>query len=132
MAVERKRKKYAKNKRKIVPVSNAFDCDGAFVELQEVKAFTKYQIALVVKIHPESLVPQNEPPLLNIIGQVQNLCRHPINVHGQLVLKRCNLGLNPFSNYVKRDQQLEMEKSETNKREKTKHEDVHVSRKKLC
>ena len=31
-----------KNERKSVLVSNVFDGDGAFVELQEVKAFTKY------------------------------------------------------------------------------------------
>jgi hypothetical protein len=87
MAVQRKRKEYEKNERKRVPINKAFDCDGAFVELQEVKALIKYQIAFDLKIHPENLVPQNEPPMLNIIGRVQNFHRIPINVYGQLVLK---------------------------------------------
>ena len=38
----------------------------------------------------------------------------------------------PFSNYVKRDQQLDMEMRETNKQEETKDEDVPVPKKKLC
>ena len=77
-----------------LPVSNAFDCNGAFLKVRE--AFNKFQIDLVIKIHTESLVPQNEPPMLNIIGRLQNLCGYPINVHKTLVLKRCDLGLNPL------------------------------------
>jgi hypothetical protein len=86
----------------------------------EVKAFNKFQIAHVVKIYTENLVPQNEPLMLNIIGRLQNLRRNPINVDITLVLKRCNLGLNHFSNYVKKDQQLKMTKFKKNKQKNLK------------
>ena len=79
---------------KRLPVSNAFDCYGAFLKLREVKAFNKFQIAFVIKIHLESLVPQNKPPMLNMIGRLQNFHRNPINVNGTLVLKRCDFGFN--------------------------------------
>jgi hypothetical protein len=69
-------------------VCDAFDCDGAFVKLHEINAFAKFQIALVVKLHPESLVLQNELPMLNIIGWLQNiLSRTPLDVNGTLIFK---------------------------------------------
>ena len=87
----------------IIPVSNAFDSYGAFVELHEVKAFNKFQISLVIKVHPESIVPQIEPPMLNIIGRLQNsLRRIPVDVDGQLVLKRSDLSLNPLFQLCKK------------------------------
>jgi hypothetical protein len=69
---------------------------NAFLKLHEVKAIHKFQIAFVVKLNLENLVPQNDPPMLNIIGRLQNLRRNPINVYGTLILKRCDLGLNPL------------------------------------
>jgi hypothetical protein len=63
-----------------LPIGNTFDCYWAFIELIDVKAFNKFQFAFVVKIYTESLVPQNEPPMLNIIGGLQNLRGNPINV----------------------------------------------------
>jgi hypothetical protein len=77
-------------------VSNAFDCYGAFLELCKVKAFDKFQIAFVVKIHKENLVPQNEPSMLKKIGRLQDLRRNPINIDGTFVFKQCNLSLNPL------------------------------------
>ena len=69
-------------------VSIAFDCYGAFLKLQEIKAFNKFQIFVVVKIHLECLVPQNEPPMLNIIGWLQNiLYSFLVDVDGTLVFK---------------------------------------------
>jgi hypothetical protein len=70
------------------------DCYGAFFKFHEVKAFNRIQIALVDKIYHKSFVPQNEPPMVNIIGQVQN---HSFS-------NDAILASTPFSNYVKRYQ----------------------------
>ena len=83
-------------KLKRLPISNVFDCYGVFFKHREVKAFNKFQIVFVVKINPDSLVPQNEPPMLNIVGRLQNLRKNSINFNRTLVFKRCNLGLNPL------------------------------------
>ena len=125
-----KRKEYAKKKRERVPVSNAFDRDGAFVELEEVQAFTKFQIAFVVKIYSKTFVTQNEPPMLNIIGRVQNFRTSSINVHRQLVPRRCNLGLNPLLQLCKERATIRDGKKKQTIKEKF--EEVHVPKKKLC
>src|ERR1700738_4462971 len=90
------KRKCTKRELQQLPVSDAFDCYRTFLKLREVKAFNKFQFAFVVKIHTESLVPQNEPPMLNIIGRLQNLRRNPINVNGTLIFKRCDFSLNPL------------------------------------
>ena len=60
-------------KLKILSVSNTLDSSRAFLKLQEIKAFNKFQISLVIKIHMKNLTLQNEPPMLNIIGWLQNI-----------------------------------------------------------
>ena len=51
-------------------------------------AFNELQNSLVIEIHPEGLVPQNEPPMFNKIGWLQNiLCINPIDVDGTIVFK---------------------------------------------
>jgi hypothetical protein len=58
---------------------------------KNVKTFNKFQITLVVKIHTESLVPQNEPPMLNIIGWFQTMRSQPQPL-SPTMLKETNSG----------------------------------------
>ena len=41
-----------------LPISNAFDSYGAFLEFHEVKTFGKLELSFVVKIDKKTLAPQ--------------------------------------------------------------------------
>ena len=62
-----------KEKEKWLPLSNAFDSYGAFLELHEIVPFGELQNTLVIKIHPKSLVPQNEPLILDKMSKLQKI-----------------------------------------------------------
>jgi hypothetical protein len=87
-----------------------------FAEFHEINAFYKFQFAFVIKIHPESLVPQNEPPMLNIlagckISSVEPQSMSTVHSFSNEVISAST----PFSNYDKK-KKLEMKSREWNEK----------------
>ena len=77
-----------KKKIKRLPVTHTFDCYRAFLKLHKINAFNKFELIFVVKMHSESIIPQKNPPMLNIIGGLQNILnRSPIDVNGGFIFK---------------------------------------------
>jgi hypothetical protein len=121
---------YTKWEFKILPVSNTFACYGTFFKF---KAFNKFQVDFIVKIHMGSLVTQNKPPMLNIIEWLQNsLRRYPIDVDGTFILKQWNFSLNSFFQLCQKWPTVRNVKEQKKQIKKTELEDGHVPKKKLC
>ena len=87
-----------------LPISNAFDSYGAFLEFHEVKTFGKLELSLLVKIDTKNLVPQKLPPMLDIMSRLHDvLCRSPINDDHAFIFKGDKLSLNPLSQTKRRE-----------------------------
>ena len=64
------------------------DSNGAFFELQEIKPFGELQDFLLIEIHLKSLIPQNEPPMLDKMSRLQRIFGGiPIDFDGAFILK---------------------------------------------
>jgi hypothetical protein len=81
----------------MLPINNALDSYGAFLKFHEVKTFREFIVPILVKVDTESLVKQNEPPVLNVMSRLHNILRSsPIHIDLAFIFERGNLRLNPF------------------------------------
>ena len=77
--------------KKTLPISDPFDNYGAFFKFNEVKA------TLLVKKNMEILVPQYQPPMLDVMSWLQNILnRSPVHTNRAFIIKRGDLCLNPL------------------------------------
>jgi hypothetical protein len=86
-----------KGRMRILPISNAFDSYGTFLKFHEVKTFREFTVPILVKVDTESLIKQNEPPVLDIMSRLHNIIQSsPIHIDLAFIFERGNLRFNPL------------------------------------